>query len=136
MITASDEHQHGFLQPRRWLGACCCCPPSGFLGVLVLKKESLDWQRLEGKRLGERLGAPTVLFMGMAKRSWPQIVVHILRNLEGGEVSLTKSSSGRLEFKLSRILLTGSVELRSGCCSGLVLFDQSCRMGRLKLETR
>jgi hypothetical protein len=42
-----------------------------FLGVLVLEKESLDWQRLEGKRLGERLGAPTVLFMGMAKRSWP-----------------------------------------------------------------
>jgi hypothetical protein len=24
--------------------------------VLVLKKESLDWQRLEGRRLGERLG--------------------------------------------------------------------------------
>jgi hypothetical protein len=42
-----------------------------FLGVLVLEKESLDWQRLEGKILGERLGAPTVLFMGMAKRSWP-----------------------------------------------------------------
>jgi hypothetical protein len=38
-------------------------PAIRFLGVLVLKKGSLDWQRLEGERLGERLGAPTVLFM-------------------------------------------------------------------------
>jgi hypothetical protein len=91
--------------------------------VLVLEKEILDWQRLEGKRLGERLGAPTVLFMGMAERSWPWIVVHIPRNLEGGEVSLTESPSGRLEFKPSHILLTGSAGLRSDCCSGLVLFD-------------
>jgi hypothetical protein len=98
-------------------------PAIMFLGVLILKKESLDWQRLEGKRLDERLGAPAVLFMGMAKRSWPWIVVHIPRNLEGGETSLTESSSGRLEFKLSHIWLNGSVELRSDCCSGLVLFD-------------
>jgi hypothetical protein len=42
-------------------------PAIRFLGVLVLEKESLDWQRLEGKRLGERLGAPTVLFMGSGK---------------------------------------------------------------------
>jgi hypothetical protein len=38
-----------------------------FLGVLVLGKESLDWQRLEGKRLGEKLGAPMILFMGDGK---------------------------------------------------------------------
>jgi hypothetical protein len=136
MITASDESQRGSLQPRRWPGACCYCPPSGFSGVLMLEKEKLDWQRLEGKRLGERLGAPTVLFMGVAKRSWPQFVVHIPRNLEGGEASLTESSSGRLEFKLSHIRLTGSVELWLDCCSSLVLFDQSCRMDRLKLQTR
>jgi hypothetical protein len=43
--------------------------------------------------------------------------------LGGGETSLTESSSGRLEFKLSHIQLTGSVELRSDRCSGLVLFD-------------
>jgi hypothetical protein len=97
----------------------------------VLRKESLDWQRLEGKRLGERLGAPTILFMGMPKRSWPQIMVHISRNLEGGELSLTESSSGRLEFKLSRIRLTGSVELQSDCGLGLVLFDQNCQMDHL-----
>jgi hypothetical protein len=84
-----------------------------FLGVLVMEKGSLDWQRLEGKRLGERLGAPTVLFMGMVKRSWPWIVVHIPRNLEGGKASLTESLLGRLGFKLSHIRLTGSAELQS-----------------------
>jgi hypothetical protein len=78
-------------------------PAIEFLGVLVLEKESLDWQRLEGRRLGERLGALRFLFMGLAKRSWPEIVVHIPRNLGGGETSLTESSSGRLEFKLSHI---------------------------------
>jgi hypothetical protein len=66
-----------------------------------------------------------VLFIEMAKRSWPWIVVHIPRNLEGGEVSLTESPSGRLEFKLSHIQLTGSTELRSECYSGMVLFGQS-----------
>jgi hypothetical protein len=93
--------------------------------VLVLEEECLDWQRFEGKRLGERLGAPTILFLGMAKRSWPWIVVHIPRNLEGGEVSLTEPPSGRLEFKLSHIRLTGSAELRSECYSGIVMFGRS-----------
>jgi hypothetical protein len=65
-----------------------------------------------------------VLFIGMMKRSWPCIVVHILRNLESGDVSLTESPSGRLEFKLSHIRLTGSAELRSECCSGIALFDR------------
>jgi hypothetical protein len=32
-----------------------------------MEEESLDWQRREGKRLDERLGAPTVLFMGGGK---------------------------------------------------------------------
>jgi hypothetical protein len=66
-----------------------------------------------------------VLFIGVGKRSWPWIVLHIPRNLESGEVSLTESPSGHLEFKLSRIRLTGSAELQSGCCSGTVLFDRS-----------
>jgi hypothetical protein len=100
-------------------------PAIKFLGVLVLEKESLGWQRLEGKRLGERLGAPTVLFMRMTKRSWSWIVVHIPRNLEGGKASLTKSPSGRLEFKLSHIQLTGSAELRSECYSGIALFGRN-----------
>jgi hypothetical protein len=88
-----------------------------------MEKGSLDLQRLEGKRLGERLGAPTVLFMRMAKISWPWM--HIPKNLEGGKASLTESPSGRLEFKLSRIRLTGSAELRSEYYSGMVLFGQS-----------
>jgi hypothetical protein len=33
----------------------------------VLEKGSLDWQRLEDRRLGERLGAPTVLIYGTGK---------------------------------------------------------------------
>jgi hypothetical protein len=94
-----------------------------FGGALV-EKENLDWRRFEGKRLGERQGAPMVLFIGMAKRSWPWVVVHIPRNLESGEVSLTESPSGRLEFKLSHIRLTGSAELQSECYSGMVLFGR------------
>jgi hypothetical protein len=50
--------------------------------------------------------------------------VHIPRNLESGEVSLTELSSGHLEFKLSHIRLTGSAELRSECYSGIVLFGR------------
>jgi hypothetical protein len=56
--------------------------------------------------------------------------------LGGGEISLTESSSGHLEFKLSHILLTGSIELRSDRCSGLLLFGQSCQMDHLKLLAR
>jgi hypothetical protein len=41
-------------------------PAIKFLGVLVLEKESLDWQRLDG-RLGKKLGAPTVLIYGVGK---------------------------------------------------------------------
>jgi hypothetical protein len=40
-----------------------------------------------------------VLFIGLVRRSWPWIVVHIPRNLEGGGVSLTDAPSGRLEFQ-------------------------------------
>jgi hypothetical protein len=32
-----------------------------------MEEASLDWQRLRGKRLGERLEAPMVLFMGVCK---------------------------------------------------------------------
>jgi hypothetical protein len=42
-------------------------PAIEFLGLLVLEKESLDWQRLEGRRLDERLGAPAVPIYGTSK---------------------------------------------------------------------
>jgi hypothetical protein len=41
--------------------------------------------------------------MGLAKRSWSEIVVHIPRNLGGGETSLTESSLSRLGFELGCI---------------------------------
>jgi hypothetical protein len=43
-------------------------PAIEFLGVLVLEKGSLYWQRLEGRGLGERLGAPRVLMYGTGKK--------------------------------------------------------------------
>jgi hypothetical protein len=50
--------------------------------------------------------------MELAKRSWPEIVTHIPRNLGSGETLSTKPSPSRLGFKLSRIrfdwLLFGS----------------------------
>jgi hypothetical protein len=42
-------------------------PAIELLGVLVLEKGSLDWQRLESRRLGESLGAPVVLIYGTGK---------------------------------------------------------------------
>jgi hypothetical protein len=41
--------------------------------------------------------------MGLAKKSWPEIVVHIPRNLGSGEIPLTEPLSGRLGFKLGHI---------------------------------
>jgi hypothetical protein len=37
------------------------------LGVLVLERRSLDWQRLESRGFVERLGAPEVLIYGTSK---------------------------------------------------------------------
>jgi hypothetical protein len=53
MITTSDGSQCGFLLLRRWHRTGFHCPPLVFGGALV-KKESLDWRRFEGKRFGER----------------------------------------------------------------------------------
>jgi hypothetical protein len=36
-------------------------------GVLVLERRSLDWQRLESRGFGERLGALEVLIYGTGK---------------------------------------------------------------------
>jgi hypothetical protein len=42
-------------------------PTIELFGVLVLEKRSLDWQRLESRGLGERLGAPEVLIYWTGK---------------------------------------------------------------------
>jgi hypothetical protein len=74
--------------------------------------------------------------MGLAKRSWPEIVVHIPTNLGSRETSSTEPSSGRLGFKSRHIWfdwLKKSAVLWLGCFSGLTLFGQSCRMDRPKI---
>jgi hypothetical protein len=77
-------------------------PAIELLGVLVLEKRSLDWQRLESRGLGERLGAPKVLIYGTSKEivagdrgAYPEKF--------GRWRDLTESSSGRSGFKLSHI---------------------------------
>jgi hypothetical protein len=67
MITASDECRRGLPSASSLARRQLLLPAIWFLGVLVLEKESFDWQRLESKIVGERLGAPTVLFMGDGK---------------------------------------------------------------------
>jgi hypothetical protein len=41
--------------------------------------------------------------MELAKRSWPEIVAHIPRNLGSGDTLSTEPSPSRLGFMLSRI---------------------------------
>jgi hypothetical protein len=60
--------------------------------------------------------------MGLAKRSWPEIVVHIPRNLGSGETPLTKPSSGRLGFKLGCIRFDW---LKFGCVAVGFLFGSN-----------
>jgi hypothetical protein len=59
--------------------------------------------------------------MELTKRSWPEIVVHIPRNLESGETLSTERSPSRLGFMLSHIrfdwLIFGCVA--AGSFSGL-----------------
>jgi hypothetical protein len=57
--------------------------------------------------------------MGLAKRSWPEIVAHIPRNLGSGETPSTEPSSGRLGFKLSHIRFDW---LKSSCVAVGLLF--------------
>jgi hypothetical protein len=57
--------------------------------------------------------------MGLAKRSWQEIVAHIPRNLGSGETLLTEQLSGRLGFMLSHI------RLRSGCVTVGLFFGSN-----------
>jgi hypothetical protein len=57
--------------------------------------------------------------MGLAKRSWPEIVAHIPRNLGSGEIPSTELSSGRLGFKLSYIRFDW---LKLGCVAVMLFF--------------
>jgi hypothetical protein len=68
-------------------------PAIRLLGVLVLEKGSLDWQRLEGRRLGDRLGAPAVLIYGTGK----EIVV--------GDRGAYLEKFGRWRYFLNRVVV-------------------------------
>jgi hypothetical protein len=50
--------------------------------------------------------------MELTKRSWPEIMAHIPRNLESGETPSTERSPSRLGFMLSHIQFDW---LRFGC---------------------
>jgi hypothetical protein len=50
--------------------------------------------------------------MELTKRSWPEILTHIPRNLESGETPLIEQSPSRLGFTLSHIRFDW---LRFGC---------------------
>jgi hypothetical protein len=135
MITASDGRRRGFLPPRRRRGACCCYPPLVLGAALEIGKSKLELAKIWRLKAWWKARS-TYGFVGLVKRSWPLIVVHILRNLESGEVSLTDSPSGRLEFKLSHIRLIGSAKLRSECYSGIALFDHGYWINRPELQTK
>jgi hypothetical protein len=57
--------------------------------------------------------------MELAKRSWPEIMAHIQRNLGSGETPLTEPLSGRLGFNLSHIRFDW---LKFGCVAVGLLF--------------
>jgi hypothetical protein len=70
------------------------------LGVLVLERRSLDWQRLESRGFGERPGAPEVLIYGTGK----EIVV--------GDRGAHPKKFGRWRDSLNRTIV-GSFGIRS-----------------------
>jgi hypothetical protein len=78
-------------------------PAFEFLGVLVLKRGSLDSQRLEGRRLGERLGAPAVLIYETGKEIVAGDRGIYPKKFGRWRDFFTKSLSGHLEFKMSHI---------------------------------
>jgi hypothetical protein len=66
--------------------------------------------------------------MELTKRSWPEIVAHIPRNLESGETLLTEQSLGRLGFMLSHIRFDW---LRFGCVTVGSFFGSSTVVVRI-----
>jgi hypothetical protein len=60
--------------------------------------------------------------MRIAKRSWPEIVAHIPKNLGSGETLLTEPSPSRLGFMLSHIRFDW---LRFGCVAVGLFFGSN-----------
>jgi hypothetical protein len=70
--------------------------------------------------------------MELAKRSWPEVVMHILRNLASREIPSTEPSSGRLGFKPSRIRFDW---LKYGCVAVGLLFGSDTVWPELPIES-
>jgi hypothetical protein len=66
--------------------------------------------------------------MGLAKRSWPEIVAHIPKNLGSGETLSTEPSPSRLGFMLSHFRFDS---LRSGCVAVGLFFGSGTVMVRV-----
>jgi hypothetical protein len=75
--------------------------PAMVLGAaLVISKRKLEVGKdLKAKGLVKSWGHLRFYLLDWSKRSWPQIVARIPKNVEGVEISLTDSPSGRLGFK-------------------------------------
>jgi hypothetical protein len=79
-------------------------PAIELFGVLVLEKRSLDWQRLESRGLGERLGAHEVLIYGTGKE------------IVAGDRDAYPEKFGRWRDSLNRIVV-GSFGIQAGSYS-------------------
>jgi hypothetical protein len=66
--------------------------------------------------------------MELTKRSWPEIVAHIPRNLGSEETSSTEPLSSRLGFMLSHIQFDWS---RFGCVAVSLFFGSDIVMVRI-----
>jgi hypothetical protein len=66
--------------------------------------------------------------MGLAKRSWPEIVAHIPRNLGSGETLLAEPPPSHLGFMLSHIRFDW---LRFGCVAVGLFFGSDTIMVRV-----
>jgi hypothetical protein len=70
--------------------------------------------------------------MELAKRSWPEIVARIPRNLGSGETLSTELSSGHFGFMLSHIRFDW---LRSGCVAVGLFFGSDTVWSELPNES-
>jgi hypothetical protein len=70
--------------------------------------------------------------MGLAKRSWPEIMAHIPRNLGSGETLSSEPSPSRLGFMLSHIRFDW---LRSGCVAVELFFGSDTVWSELPNES-
>jgi hypothetical protein len=70
--------------------------------------------------------------MELVKKSWPEIVAHIPRNLGSGETLSTELSPGRLGFKLGHIQFDW---LKFGCVAVGLFFGSDTVWSELSNES-